>query len=261
LLSAVPFLRQRHYTAETLPQWRTSQALIDWGNEAATGWYANATIWNAKSGASWWVMPTQSCGGVDEVCLLVATELTQVSFDCLAPSQIVGGSQPHAVQVGGQVLISGFAPAGAGSVTVDFSNGTRVFPALGGVYGGQAPASLGAVRGAAFQAPIVSRPVAGVVVVDQTGIFSKSRGPLASLPRLRAIAQTLRARLALVPTILGTAVSGKRARSLVLYAPGGRRIALAAARAVHAATPRPLSAAQLTMFGSVAQVVVFAGRR
>jgi len=235
--------------------------LNDWGHEAATGWYGNATLWNAGNGASWWVMPTQSCAGVGEVCLLVATELTLVSFDCLAPSQITEGSQPHAVRVGGQLLISGFAPAGAGSVKVNFANGTRVLPALGGVYGGQAPASLGAVGSAAFQAPIVTRPVARAVVVDQTGISSKSRGPLASLPRLRAVARTLSGRLALSPTILGTAVSGKRARTLVLYAPGARRTALAAARALHAANPKPLSGAQLTMFGSVAQVVVFAGRR
>jgi hypothetical protein len=261
LLSAVAILRQPHYAAESLPQWKTSSVGIQWGNEAASGWYANVTLADAQRGASWWVMPTQSCGGVNEVCLLAASELTLVSFDCLNPSQIAGGSQPHAVDVAGQWLISGFAPGGAGSVVVEFAHGTRVWPASGGVYDGRAPASLGAVRGATFQAAPVSRPVAPVVIVDQTGMFSSSQGPLASTGRLRVMARTLRARVGVTPTILGTAVRGHRARTAVLYAPGQRRRALSDARALNAPSPRPLSRAELRMFGPIAGVVVLAGKR
>ncbi|MEA2371295.1 MAG: hypothetical protein QOH12_1689 [Solirubrobacteraceae bacterium] len=261
LLGAVPILTQLRYAAEKLPQWETTAATREWGTATATAWYGNVTLWDTQGGASWWVLPTTSCDNMstNQDCVLVAAELKQVSSYCLNPDEIAAGSQPRSVALAGQWLISGFAPAGSGSVTVSFANGTRVLPAYGGVYGGRAPATLGAVTGATFGPAYVPRPMAAVAIVDETGLFTSSRGPLASTGRLRAMAATLRARLGVTPTILGTAIATHRSHTTVLYGAGARDSAIRAARALHVPAPLPLLGGPLTMFGSVARVVVLAG--
>lgn len=106
-------LTQLHCAGEKLPQWETSSSTRQWGSATATGSYGNVTLWDTQRGASWWVLPTQPCNEqTDQDCVLVAAELTQVSYHCLSPAEIASGSQPRAVEVGGQWLISGFAPAG-----------------------------------------------------------------------------------------------------------------------------------------------------
>jgi hypothetical protein len=62
------------------------------------------------------------------------------------------------------------------------------------------------------------------------------------------------------PSILGTAVKGRRARDEVLYSPGARGLATGVARALHTGGPSALSGGALQMFGSVARVVVLVGR-
>ena len=70
----------------------------------------------------------------------------------------------------------------------------------------------------------------------------------------------LQAEHALSATILGTAVKGHRAHDDVLYGPSARASAVRVAGALRAPTPTALSGGALSMFGSVARVVVLVGR-
>jgi len=268
LLAAVPFLKNPRWSRESLPQWSDTTLYERWGHQLAYVWYQDAVLWEATSTASWWVIPGQSCGlgphgqpYDPQVCVMVAAQLALASFDCLDPQKLAGASRPITVARGGHLLVSGFAPPGTGSVEVSFQNGSATFPAVGGVYGGSVSVSLGTVRHARNLAAVANRPLAAVVLVDQTGLFSSSQGPLASTPRLKRVAATLHSHLRSVSaTILGTAVTGHRAHDEVLYGPGARSLAARAARALHAATPTALNGGALRMFGSVARVVVLVGR-
>ena len=233
LLAAVPFLRSPRWSKESLPQWSDTPLYERWGNQLAYVWYQDSVLWEATSTASWWVIPGQACGlGGDgqpyepQVCVMVAAQLVLASFDCLYPKKLAGASPPITVARGGQLLVSGFTQPGTGSVEVSFQNGNATFPAVGGVYGGSVSASLGAVRHATNVPAIANRPLTAVALVDQTGLFSSSQGPLASTPRLKSVAATLRSRLRSVSaTILGTAVTGHRAHDDVLYGPGAGALA------------------------------------
>jgi hypothetical protein len=120
---------------------------------------------------------------------------------------------------------------------------------------------VGAVRQATSLPAVMARPLAAVVLVDQTGLSSSSEGPLASTPRLKRVAATLHARLRSVSaTILGTAVTGHRAHDEVLYGAGARTLATRVAHALHAPSPTALSGGSLSMFGAVARVTVLVGR-
>ena len=267
-LAAVPFLKNPRWSKESLPQWSDTGLYEQWGNHLAYAWYQDADLWEATSTASWWVIPGQSCGlrpdgqpYDPQVCVMVAAQLALASFDCLDPQELAGASRPITVARGGHLLVSGFAPPGTGSVEVSFQNGSATFPAVGGVYGGSVSVSLGTVRHARNLPAVANRPLAAVVLVDQTGLFSSSQGPLASTPRLKSIAATLHAHLRSVSaTILGTAVKGHRAHDDVLYGPGARAFAARVAGALHVATPTALNGGALRMFGSVARVVVLVGR-
>jgi hypothetical protein len=268
LLASVPFLTNTRWSKESLPQWYDNETSVQWADQLAYAWYQRSALWAATSTASWWVIPGQSCGLAPDGqiydpqdCVMVAAQLALVSFDCLDEQALAGTNPPVAVAHGGQLLVSGFAPPGTGSVEVGFQNGDATFPAVGGVYGGSVSASLGAVRQATDLPAVVTRSLAAVVLVDQTGLFSPSEGPLASTRRLKSVAATVHARLPSVSaTILGTAVAGHRAHDEVLYGPGARASALRVAGALHAAAPSALSGGALSMFGSVASVVVLVGR-
>ncbi len=148
-----------------------------------------------------------------------------------------------------------------GLCEVSFQNGSATFPAVGGVYGGSVSASLGTAGQATNLPAVVPRPLATVVLVDETGLYSSSQGPLASTPRLKSVAARLHAHLPSVSaTILGTAVTGHRAHDDVLYGSGARTLAARVARALHAPAPTALSGGALSMFGFVARVVVLVGR-
>jgi len=268
LLAAVPFLKSPRWSKETLPQWSETEASSEWGNQLAYAWYGDTVLWDATSTAAWWVIPGQSCGLAPDGqlydpqdCVLVYAQLAMVSFDCLDSQKLQGSNQPKTVKHGGQLLVSGFAPPGTGSVQVSFQNGSATFPVVGGVYGGSVSASLGTAGQATNLPAVVPRPLPTVVLVDQTGLYSSSQGPLASTPRLKSVAARLHARLPSVSaTILGTAVTGHRAHDDVLYGSGARTLATQAARALHAPAPTALSGGALSMFGSVAHVVVLVGR-
>jgi hypothetical protein len=268
LLAAAPILRSARWSKETLPQWFETRASGEWGNELAYAWYQHSVLWDATSTAAWWVIPGQSCGPAPDGqpydpqdCVLVYAQLALASFDCLDVQALQGASPPKTVRRGGQLLVSGFVAPGTGSVEVSFQNGSATFPALGGVYGGSVSADLGAIRQATSLPAIRARPLAAVVLVDQTGLYSSSAGPLASTPRLRRVAARLHARLRSVSaTILGTAVRGHRAHDEVLYGAGGRRLATRVARALHAPSPTALRGGALSMFGTVARVTVLVGR-
>jgi hypothetical protein len=268
LLAAVPFLQSPRWSKESLPQWFDTATSEQWANQLAYAWYQDSVLWDATSTASWWVIPGQSCGlGPDgqiydpQDCVMVAAQLALESFDCLDPQKLAGANPPMTVAHGGQLLVSGFAPPGTGSVQVSFQNGSATFPALGGVYGGSVSASLGTARQATDLPAVATRPLAAVVLVDETGLFSSSEGPLASTRRLKGVAATLHAHLRPVSaTILGTAVRGHRAHDDVLYGPGARTLAARVARALHTSTPTALGGGALSMFGSVARVVVLVGR-
>jgi hypothetical protein len=268
LLAAIPFLKNPRWSKESLPQWSDTALYERWGNQLAYVWYQDSVLWEATSTASWWVIPGQSCGlGPDgqpydpQVCVMVAAQLALASYDCLDPQKLAGASPPITVARNGHLLVSGFAPPGTGSVEISFQNGSVTFPAVGGVYGGSVSASLGTVRHAMNLPAVATRSLAAVVLVDQTGLFSSSQGPLASTPRLKSVAGTLHSHLQSVSaTILGTAVTGHRAHDDVLYGPGARAFAARVAGALHAATPTPLNGGALRMFGSVARVVVLVGR-
>lgn len=268
LLAAVPFLQSPRWSKESLPQWHDTATSERWANQLAYAWYQDSVLWDATSTASWWVIPGQSCdlgpGGQPydpQDCVMVAAQLALASFDCEDPQKLAGANPPMTVAHGGQLLVSGFAPPGTGSVEVSFQNGSATFPAVGGVYGGSASASLGTVRQVTNLPAVTTRPLAAVVLVDQTGLFSPSEGPLASTRRLKRVAATLHARLRSVSaTILGAAVKGHRAHDDVLYGAGARALAARVARALHAPTPTALRGGALSMFGSVARVVVLVGR-
>jgi hypothetical protein len=267
LLTAVPFLKSSRWSNEALPQWYSTVLYERWGHQLAYVWYQESVLWEATSLASWWVIPGQSCGlgphgqpYDPQVCVVVAVQLALASFDCLDPQTLAGASPPIIVARSGQLLVSGLAPAGTRSVEVSFQNGNATFPAVGGVYGGSASASLGAVRRVMSLPAAAKRPLADVVLVDQTGLFSSSQGPLASTPRLKRDAAKLHAHLRSVSaTILGTAVKGHRAHNSVLYGPGARAFAARVAGALHAAGPTALNGGALRMFGSIARVVVLVG--
>ncbi len=268
LLAAVPFLSSPRWSKESLPQWYDNETSSRWANQLAYAWYQDAALWGATSTASWWVIPGQSCGLAPggqtydpQDCVMVAAQLALVSFDCLDAEELAGATPPMTVTHGGQLLVSGFAPPGVGSVEVSLQNGHATFPAVGGVYGGSVSASLGKVGQATYLPAVAARPLAAVVLVDQTGLFSASEGPLASTRRLKSVAATLHAHLRSVSaTILGTAVAGHRAHDQVLCGPGARASAVRVARALHASSPTALSGGALRMFGSVASVVVLVGR-
>lgn len=257
LLAAVPFLKN--------PRW--SKDLRAVGQPARLRWYQDSALWDATSTASWWVIPGQSCGLAPDGqpydpqdCVMVAAQLALVSFDCLDPQKLAGANPPMTVAHGGQLLVSGFTPPDTGSVEVGFQNGSATFPAVGGVYGGSVSASLGKVRQVTNLPTVATRPLATVVLADQTGLFSSSEGPLASTQRLKSVAATLHAHLRSVSTtILGTAVKSHRAHNDVLYGPGAHALAARVAKTLHAPTPTALSGGALSMFGSVARVVVLVG--
>jgi hypothetical protein len=268
LLAAVPFLKTPRWSKESLPQWYDTATYEQWGNQLAYAWYQDSVLWDATGTTSWWVIPGQSCGlGPDgqtydpQDCVMVAAQLALVSFYCLDPQKLAGANPPMTVAHGGQLLVSGFAPPGTGSIEVSFQNGSATFPAVGGVYGGSVSTSLGAVRQATNLPTTATRPLAAVALVDQTGLFSSSEGPLASTRRLKSVAATLHAHLRSVSaTILGTAVTGHRAHDEVLYGPGAHALAARVAKTLRAPTPTALGGGALSMFGSVAHVVVLVGR-
>jgi hypothetical protein len=268
LLAAAPFLKNPRWSKETLPQWAETRASGEWGNQLAYAWYQHSVLWDATSTATWWVIPGQGCGLAPDGqlydpqdCVLVYAQLALESFDCLDPQKLQGSNPPATVKRGGQLLVSGFAPPGTGSVQVSFQHGSATFPALGGVYGGSVSASLGAAGQATNLPAAMTRPLASVVLVDQTGLYSSSQGPLASTPRLKSVAAKLHAHLSSVSaTILGTAVTGHRAHDDVLYGPGARALAARVTKALHAPAPTALSSGALSMFGSIARVVVLVGR-
>ncbi len=268
LLAAAPFLKSPRWPEEALPQWAETRASGEWGNQLAYAWYQHSVLWDATGTAAWWVIPGQGCATGPhgepydpQDCVLLYAQLALESFDCLDPQELAGANPPMTVAHGGQLLVSGFAPPGTGSVQVSFQHGSATFPALGGVYGGSVSASLGAAGQATNLPTVVPRPLASVVLVDETGLYSSSQGPLAGTPRLKSVAARLHAHLPPVSaTILGTAVTGHRAHDDVLYGPGARALATGVARVLHAPAPAALSGGALSMFGSVARVVVLVGR-
>ncbi len=268
LLAAVPFLKAPRWSKESLPQWSDTRVFEQWGNTLAYAWYRHGALWGATSTASWWVLPGQSCalGPAGESydpqdCVMVAAQLALASLDCLDATQLAGASPPMTVRRGAELLVSGFAPPATGSVEVSFQNGSATFPAAGGVYGGSVSTRLGAVRAATNLAATAPRALAAVVLVDQTGLYSSSQGPLASTPRLRQVAAAVHACIPSVSaTILGTAVSGRRAHDQVLYGRAAKALAVRVARALRAPGPSALRGGALSMFGSVARVVVLVGR-
>jgi hypothetical protein len=268
LLEAAPFLQGSRWSKESLPQWYDNESFGQWGNQLAYAWYQRSVLWDASGSASWWVIPGQACSlapGSESYdpqdCVMVAAQLALVSFDCRDPRELAGANPPMTVVHGAQLLVSGFASPGSGSVQVSFQNGSATFPAVGGVYGGSVSASVGAVVQATDLPAVLARPLATVALVDQTGLYSSSEGPLASTPRIKSVAATLHAHLrSLTATILGTAVTGHKAHNEVLYRPGARASARRVARVLHAPPPSALSGGALHMFGSVASVVVLVGR-
>ena len=267
LLTAAPVLQHPHWSLEELPQWVDNTTFGNFGNAAAYAWYSHATLWAVDRGSSWWVIPVQSCSvGPDntnydlEDCVTAAYQLTLESFDCQDVQQLAHPSAPTVVTRGSVLMVSGFVPPATGSVQIAFAHGSRTFPAFGGVYGGTAPAALGAAGLVTDLAAALARPKDSVVLVDQTGLFSSSQGPLASTGRLNSLAARLHAHLAITATILGTAVTGHRQHSQVLYGPGAHALAQHVAGVLHASSPHQLSGGPLSMFGSLARVVVLVGR-
>lgn len=276
LARVVPFLASPRWSGETLPQWSETPVVGEWGNQLAFARYPAATMWGATSTAAWWVIPGLACrlpeAGAEtfqqegvpydpQVCVLVYAQLALVRFECMSRKELSRPSAPVSVVRGGERLVAGFAPPGTGSVEVRFQKSGATFPAVGGVYGGGVSAHLGAVLSATDKNAIVARVPTAVVLVDQTGLSSPSQGPLASTPRLKRVAAAIHARIrSVAASILGTAVTGRRARDEVLYGPSARGLATSVARALHAGGPSALTGGGLQMFGSVARVVVLVGR-
>jgi hypothetical protein len=273
LLHAVPFLAAPRWSREVLPQWRETSAEASWADGLAYAWYTHAALWSASEGTSWWVIPAAACADepdptmiegnlyASQDCVLIYQQLAPVGFDCLDLPALAHESEPVTVRQGADLLVAGFTPMHAGSVEVTFQNGTATLPVVGGVYGGAVSSSLGPVVHTTYVPTVAERPVASVVLVDQTGIESASQGPLASTPRLRALVATLHARAGSInATLLGTSVRGLRAHNEVLYGPGSRPLAATVARVLHAARPSPFGPEAAKMFRSVAHVVVLVGR-
>jgi hypothetical protein len=277
LVASVPFLGGPRWSREVLAQWSETSASDAWGNELAYAWYRRATLWNATSTAAWWVIPGLGCRFTSEdageafehegnpyepqVCVLVYARLALAAFDCQNPRQLDLPSPPVSVQRGGSVLVAGFTQAGAGSVQVRFQHGTAVLPVAGDVYGGSVRATLGRALSATGASAALARPRTALAIVDQTGLYSSSRGPLASTPRLHRLAAEIHTRIpSLAASILGTAVTGRRAHDEVLYGAGAHALAARVARALHAPPPGKLTGGALAMFAAVARVVVLAGR-
>jgi len=268
LLEAVPALSGPRWSLESLPQSAPTNAFSEWGGrQLAYAWYRDTVLWDVSGPDAWWVIPGQGCAtgphgeAYDpEACVLVYDELRMLGYDCRDPEQIAEGGAPQGITSGAATLVSGFAPPGSGSALVTFQHGTATLPASGGVYAGAVSAALGRALSAAFLPAADARPLAPIVLVDQTGEFSPSQGPLASTPRLRRVAEVLRPRLGRA-TILGTAVEGRRSRDEVLFGPGSQASARRVAAALHAPRPTPLGAGALAMFGDAARVVVLVGRR
>ncbi len=274
-VGAVPFLHSPRWSKEVLPQWSETSASGAWGDQLAYAWYPDATLWGATSAAAWWVIPGLACGGTDlpedayeqegnryepQVCVLVYAQLALVGFDCLDPRELSHPSPPVLVKRGSQSLVAGFATSASGSVEVRFQNGSATLPAAGGVYGGAVSSRLGRVLGDTDLTPLATRAPTAVVLVDQTGSYSSSQGPLASTPRLKRVAAAIHARIPSVgPLMLGTAVAGHRPHDDILYGPGSRALASRVARALRAAAPSALAGGALQMFRSVARVVVLVG--
>ena len=278
-VAAVPFLRSPRWSKEVLPQWSEGPASSAWGDQLAYAWYPDATLWGATSSAAWWVIPGLACEGTDspedaedayeqegnrydpQVCVVVYAQLALASFDCLDPKELAHPSAPVSVERGGRTLVAGFAPPGTGSVAVRFRGASATLPAAGGVYGGAVSAHLGSAVSATDMPAHVARAPTQVVLVDQTGLYSSSQGPLASTPRLNRVAAVIHARIPSVGALsLGTAVTGHRPHDEVLYASGARALASRVSRALHARAPSALSGGALGMFQSVARVVVLVGR-
>jgi hypothetical protein len=274
LAVAVPFLNGPRWSQETLPQWSQTPVVGEWGNQLAYARYPAATLWGATGAAAWWVIPGLACGeeggetfpqeGVPyepQVCVLIYAQLAFAGFDCQSRKQLSRPSAPVSMVRGQERLVAGFAPPGTGSVEVRFQKSGATFPAEGGVYGGSVSARLGTVVSATDSQVVVARTPTAVALVDQTGLYSSSQGPLASMPRLKRVAAAIHARIRSVSaSILGTAVKGRRARDEVLYGPSARALATSVARALHAGGPSALSDGALQMLGSVARVVVLVGR-
>jgi hypothetical protein len=275
LSAAVPFLGSPRWSKEVLPQWAETPSSPQWGDVLSYAWYRRATLFAASSAAAWWVIPGAGCGlanrgeGLEQegiayepqVCILIYAELDLAGLDCQDPAALAGASAPVSVRKGTRELVAGFAHAAAGSIEVHLEAGVALLPATGGVYGGAVSASLGkALTASELPAPVARTPAA-VVLVDQTGAYSHSEGPLASTPRLKHVAAVIHARVRSVKALLlGTAVAGKRARDEVLYAPRAHALGARVARALHAHPARPLTGGALDMFGSVARVVVLVGK-
>lgn len=274
-VGAVPFLHSPRWSKEVLPQWSETSASGAWGDQLAYAWYSDATLWGATSTAAWWVIPGLACSATDlpedayeqegnryepQACVLIYSQLALSGFDCLDPRELARPSLPVSVRRGSQSLVAGFAPPTGGSVEVGFQHGSATFAADGGVYAGAVSSHLGKALSATEETVLATRTPTAVVLVDQTGLYSSSQGPLASTPRLKRVAAAIHARIpSAAPLILGTAVTGHRPHDQVLYGPGSRALGSRVARALHAAAPGALSGGALEMFRSAARVVVLVG--
>jgi hypothetical protein len=274
-VAAVPFLHSPRWSKEVLPQWSETSASGAWGDQLAYAWYPDATLWGATSTAAWWVIPGLACSASDlpedayqqegnryepEVCVLIYSQLALTGFDCLDPRELSRPNLPVWVKRGSQAFVAGFAPPASGSVEVRFQSGNATFPVAGGVYAGAVSARLGRALGATEETAPAARAPTAVVLVDQTGLYSSSQGPLASTPRLKRVAAAIHSRIPSVAALtLGTAVKGHRPHDQVLYGTGSRALASRVARALHAAAPSALAGGALQMFRSVARVVVLVG--
>jgi hypothetical protein len=262
LLAAAPILQQAGWNVETLPQWEGNTAFSQLGNQISYFWYSDTRLWWSYSGVSWWVTPGEACTGTPYTpldCVMVAEQLTLAGYTCGDPTTIAAGMAPDVTHSHSGFVIAGLAPITTGSATVTFEHGTRVLPVHGGVYGGEAPGSFGSITGSVTFDSFISTSTLDVDLVDQTGIYSSSAGPLAALPRLNGVAAALSPHH-ITATILGTAVRGTRAHDRILYASGYGSLATLIAHALHAAAPQPMTGGALHMFSGVASVVVLVGR-
>jgi hypothetical protein len=274
-VGAVPFLHSPRWSKEVLPQWSETSASGAWGDQLAYAWYSDATLWGATSTAAWWVIPGLACSAADlpedayeqegsryepQVCVLIYSQLALSGFDCRDPRELSRPSAPISVRRGSQSLVAGFAPGASGSVEVGFQDGSATFAVAGGVYAGAVSSSFGKALSATEETALATRAPTEVVLVDQTGSYSSSEGPLASTPRLKRVAAAIHERIpSVAPVILGTAVSGHRPHDQVLYGHGSGALASRVARVLHAAAPSALTGGALQMFRSVARVVVLVG--
>jgi hypothetical protein len=274
----VPFLASPRWSKEMLPPWEAERSSTPWTSELAYAWYRYARLWGTTGTAAWWVMPGVGCdikgeaepaygtvrAGAEyveypaEVCVLVYAQLSIESSTCENKLELSKATPPVEAERNGQRLLSGFAPAGTGSVEVRFQNGSATFPAVGGIYGGSVNADVGKALSATDLPAAVARTPAHVLLVDQTGLFSTISE---SRPRMKSVAARIHARIPSTSTLnLGHAVAGRLPHDSVLYAAGAGTLAKRVARALRTPAPRPLGAGESKMFGDVAQVVVLVGR-